>query len=300
MIKFYAYYNHGGYKDFYLGSDCDDTPSRYFLPLLQVHEQRLTDAPDAELQKEVDRQKLLPMLTVLTNDTTEYNYPDCVRRMVSHGGYKVLYRRIDQQHIVLAIRDIPGSKDVYGRSTPFCMMMIGDNSDIDTLDHITQYIIRGLTDFESFATTLFVNDTKENGLRFDLARLNDKIHHIATDASIKPTATMTESDKRGRPVCLFAHFMPYIDAINLLEREQKIPHDTVDYLFSIEKNKFRRMNDTPQYPFYEQPRRTPPVFTRKSYSNSDTDHMASLERRIAMLEERVNQLEQLLTQTKQQ
>lgn len=298
MIKFYAYYNHGGYKDFYLGSNCDDTPSRYFLPLLQVHEQRLTDAPDAELQKEVDRQKLLPMLTVLTNDTTEYNYPDCVRRMVSHGGYKALYRRIDQQHIVLAIRDIPGSKDVYGRSTPFCMMMIGDNSDIDTLDHITQYIIRGLTDFESFATTLFVNDTKENGLRFDLARLNDKIHHITINDSLKSPVSMTESDKQGRPVCLFVNIQKQ-NAYHLLEREQGIPKSSVDFILYLDTLELNRRPQEITSSTY-QPRKTPPVFTRKSYSDSDTDHMASLERRITMLEERVNQLEQLLTQTKQQ
>ena len=42
MIKYYAYYNFGGYKDFYLGSQEEGIPSKYFLPLLAVYESSKT------------------------------------------------------------------------------------------------------------------------------------------------------------------------------------------------------------------------------------------------------------------
>ena len=37
MIKYYAYYNQGGYKDFYVGTHEEEVKSKYYLPLLAIH-----------------------------------------------------------------------------------------------------------------------------------------------------------------------------------------------------------------------------------------------------------------------
>lgn len=36
MIRYYAYYNHGGYKDFYLGNQEENVKSKFFLPLVMI------------------------------------------------------------------------------------------------------------------------------------------------------------------------------------------------------------------------------------------------------------------------
>lgn len=63
MIRYYAYYNHGGYKDFYLGNQEENVKSKFFLPLLAVHEQSLEENSDNdELRKQVEHQMQLPNL----------------------------------------------------------------------------------------------------------------------------------------------------------------------------------------------------------------------------------------------
>ena len=43
MIKYYAYYNQGGYKDFYVGTQEEEVKSKYYLPLLAIHERSLAE-----------------------------------------------------------------------------------------------------------------------------------------------------------------------------------------------------------------------------------------------------------------
>lgn len=179
MIRFYAYYNHGGYKDFYVGTQEETVKSKYFLPLLVVHEATLKNEPEnEELRKLVEHQKLLPKLVTLSDATTEYNYPKEARTLMSHGGYKVLYKRLNPNSYALAIRDIEGSKDVYGRQSPFNMMLVGDKEDMENMDILAEYVRNNLSSFTHLLSTLFVNDLNENGLRCDVDRLTSVLHSI--------------------------------------------------------------------------------------------------------------------------
>lgn len=172
MIRYYAYYNHGGYKDFYLGNQGENIKSKFFLPLLAVHKNLLEDNPDnGELRKQVEHQVQLPKLVVLSDTTSEYNYPKEARILMSHGGYKMLYKRLDHKYYALAIRDIAGPKDVYGRQSPFNIMFIGEQEDLMYLDKLAEYIRNNYISFLEFISTLFVNDLKENGLRCDIESL---------------------------------------------------------------------------------------------------------------------------------
>lgn len=178
MIKYYAYYNHGGYKDFYLGSQEEGVDFKYFLPLLHVHEQTLKDNYNEELSKKVERQKQLPKLVPLSDVTIDYNYPSEARIMMSHSGYKLLYRRIKQKS-VLTIRDISGKTDSYGRQSLFNVMIIGDSEeDIKSLDSIAEYIRCNIITFEEQMCSYFVNDFVENGLKFNFKAFNAYIHEL--------------------------------------------------------------------------------------------------------------------------
>lgn len=179
MIRYYAYYNHGGYKDFYLGHQKENVKTKFFLPLLVVHEQSLEDNPDnKELRKQVERQMELPKLVVLSDTTIEYNYPKEARVLMSHGGYKMLYKRLNHKYYALAIRDIAGPKDIYGRQSPFNIMFIGEQEDLMYLDKLAEYIRNNYISFLEFISNLFVNDLKENGLRCDIESLTSFLHSI--------------------------------------------------------------------------------------------------------------------------
>ena len=179
MIRYYAYYNHGGYKDFYVGNTKEIVTSKYFLPLLAVHEQSLEENPNDEaLKEQIEHQRQLPKLVALSDATPDYNYPKEARVLMSHGGYKILYKRLDYKNYALAIRDIPGPKDVYGRQSPFNMMFIGDEDDLVGLDKLAEHIRNNYCQFLEFLGTLFVNDLNENGLRCDNDRLTSLLHSI--------------------------------------------------------------------------------------------------------------------------
>lgn len=172
MIKYYAYYNHGGYKDFYLGNSEDSVLCRYFLPLLSIYES------DGSMSETVKEWKELPSMVNLSSKTQEYNYPEEAKVMVSHAGYKLQYRVVDKKG-VLSLRDIVGNKDAYGRSCPFVFMMVADtDEECQLLDSVCYYIWKNLGETESLLSTLFINDFNVNGLRFELKRFNDYLHRI--------------------------------------------------------------------------------------------------------------------------
>ena len=184
MIKYYTYYNYGGYKDLYLGCQQDLEDYRYFLPLLSVHEQLLLTEPDEDKQIIVERQKKLPKVTVLSDATVTYNYPSAARILMSHAGYKMLYRKLNATTWGLVLRDIMGPKDSYGRQTPYNMMFIGEHpEDQKSLDVLAEYIRCNMPSFMDFLNTIFENDLVENGLKVYMQKLNNEVERIITTAS---------------------------------------------------------------------------------------------------------------------
>lgn len=190
MIKYYAYYNHGGYKDFYLGSNEDKEPARYFLPLISVYE------ADTSMTEKVKEWKKLPAMVNLSNTTVRLNYPDGAKVMVSHAGYKLQYRIVGGMG-VLSLRDIVGSKDAYGRSCPFVFMMVAESKDEQQLlETVCYYFWKNIGQTESFLSSLFINDFNVNGLRFELGQLNDYLGRI-----IESTHYIIEENTYNRRIC---------------------------------------------------------------------------------------------------
>lgn len=227
MIKFYAYYNHGGYKDFYLGSQTENVDFKYFLPLLNVHEHALKDNYDEELHKNVERQKSLPKLVALSDQTISYNYPSGARVMMSHSGYKLLYRQIKQQYI-LAIRDISGKTDSYGRQSPFNVMIIGDSEeDIKHLDSIAEYIRSNIFTFEEQVSSFFENDFVENGLRFNFKAFNTLLYDI-----VSKNLSLPIDNKLNLPIRLL--IIPSSTKIDKALNEQSIMLNDILQCYNVE------------------------------------------------------------------
>lgn len=233
MIKYYAYYNHGGYKDFYLGSSEDTDFSRYFLPLLSVYEN------DVSMTEKVNEWKKLPTIINLSTETNEYNYPKQARVMMSHAGYKLQYRIIDNRG-VLALRDIGGNKDSYGRSCPFVMMMVADTEeDKQALRKICSFAWKNTGKVEAILKNLFVNDFEVNGLRFDLGRLNDSVLQI-----ISSTEDLIDENPHNRPVVFF--IVPSDIRFVTAFEEQQISKDDVSIAYSSDSTKFYRYSPSQQ------------------------------------------------------
>lgn len=240
MIRIYAYYNHGGYKDFYVGTQDETVTSKYFLPLLVVHESTLKDEPEnEELRQLVEHQKQLPKLVALSDATTEYNYPKEARVLMSHGGYKVLYKHLTINHYALAIRDIAGSKDVYGRQSPFNMMFIGDEDDLDNMDILAEYVRNNLANFTNLLSTIFVNDLSENGLRCDIDRLTSALHSILENGEHLPYSVL-----QSLPVRLLVVSSAY--NLNTTFKEQNLNRREICMCFDEAGNKlFNYSAETP-------------------------------------------------------
>lgn len=295
MIKFYAYYNHGGYKDFYLGSQTENVDFKYFLPLLNVHEHALKDNYDEELHKNVERQKSLPKLVALSDQTISYNYPSEARVMMSHSGYKLLYRQIKQQYI-LAIRDISGKTDSYGRQSPFNVMIIGDSEeDIKHLDSIAEYIRSNIFTFEEQVSSFFENDFVENGLRFNFKAFNTLLYDI-----VSKNLSLSIDNKLNLPIRLL--IIPSLTKIDKALSEQCIMLNDILLCYNVEgvllhqaqmhhsenldkdPNSFHRHskdNDTPSiHEMFNVPKREE---IKKLW-----DYIYKLEKRIEKLENRNN------------
>ena len=227
MIRYYAYYNHGGYKDFYLGSNEDSDFSRYFLPLLSVYEN------DDRMVDKVKEWKELPSIINLSTDTSEYNYPKAARVMMSHAGYKLQYRIIDNKG-VFALRDIQGSKDSYGRNCPFVMMMVADTDDEKKiLRTLCSYIWKNLDESETLLSKLFVNDFEVNGLRFNLGEWNDVISRIIVTAE-----DCIDENPYNRPVILFVS--PSDIRFSAAFEEQQITKNDVSVAYKLDSTDIYR------------------------------------------------------------
>ena len=232
MIRFYAYYNHGGYKDFYIGSLQEDADAKFFLPLLGVHELSLESSPEDDgLKRLVERQKLLPKLVMLSDATEEYNYPDDARIMMSHAGYKVLYKKVSKESQALAVRDIAGPTDAYGRKSPFNIMLTGDiPKDTRPLDIIAEHIRTDIPAFENAVENIFVNDFEENGLRCDVGVLREELKRIIENG--KPLQTYGSQDLPVRMLVVADGGNGLLTAI----KEQKIPRRNINVCYDEKGN----------------------------------------------------------------
>ena len=174
MIRLYAYYSCGGYKDMYLGSSDTAASPSYFLPLLPVMKKRgRTD----EVEK-IKYQESLQHVCIVTSSES-YGFPADAANMFSHGAYKAVYRTLQDGSSCLSMHDIPSNEtDEEGRDIPFTLMFVADGEeDSAKLDCMAAVLLKDMTAWQQLFTSLFAYDPTVNGIKFDLpkimARIND-------------------------------------------------------------------------------------------------------------------------------
>lgn len=183
MLKYYSYYNVGGYKDMFLGDSSMREDKTYFLPLLPVWKKK-ANAGDKELAEKVESLESLPSIKIVTGDES-HGLPRSAKTLFSHGGYKVMLTSSDSGEIIFAIRDIESSsKDESGRTIPFLLVIIGNSeNDKKILEKVTAYSSSHMETFSKKIASLFSYDSEKNGLSFALSALTAYINKIAEQSN---------------------------------------------------------------------------------------------------------------------
>ena len=180
MIKLYAFYSIGGYKDLYLGELSHNSSFVYYLPLLAIMKKQVSEDKSEKIV-ELDA---LPKIQRITQNNT-CGFPDECSVLFSHGGYIILYKTLNNGCACLALRNLLSStKDEEGRSTPFNLLFVStDEAGNETLDNVAEYCLCHASQLNSFFSSTIVYDGTVNGIRADLAIIFD---WISTRLQTKP------------------------------------------------------------------------------------------------------------------
>lgn len=180
MLRFYSYYSLGGYKDLYLGNSEMKDEFTYLLPLLEIQRNRAEEDGD---EKQVERIKYLDSLpkVLLVNQNSSYGFPEAASRLISHGGYKLVYTHIIDDCYVLVLREISGdNKDETGHSVPFLIMIVADDiQEAKKLATIAAFWSNNIDSVSVKIASMLIYDKEVNGIKFCLRQFNEFIKECA-------------------------------------------------------------------------------------------------------------------------
>ncbi len=170
MIRYYTYYNCGGYKDMYVGSDGMNVDATYFVPLLPVWRNRNRPG-DAE---KIAKAESVTHVELITN-TMLYGFPNECNVLFSHAGYKAIYMTLQDGTVCFCIRDIDElSRDEENRKTPFNFLFIAEGDDsIKKLDSLAFSYIDNSTRVEDIIRKTISYEPIINGIKFSLHNLEE-------------------------------------------------------------------------------------------------------------------------------
>ena len=217
MVKLYAFYSVGGYKDMYLGTLSQESSSTYYLPLLSIMKKRNNPA---EQDKIATLEKLQSVKII--NKENDWGFPNECNMLFSHGGYTIIYKTLCNGKSCLAIRNLIGTmRDEEGRSTPFNMLFIAENiEDNYTLDKVAIYCKDHVQEINSILSPTIVYDAAVNGLRVDLQNIYNWI------ASLPDTIPLLHNTNRINYLIISDEQM-----IDIVIKEQNLSNMLIDVIF---------------------------------------------------------------------
>ncbi len=225
MIRYYAYYSVGGYKDMYLGNSDMKEKATFYLPLLPVMSKKAVSDPS--LIKTIESLENLPKINILSSDNLR-NLPKEALTMISHGGYKVMLHCSTSGEDILAFRDIPSNeKDENGRSIPFMMLFVGKKE--DRLDFLASYFFTHISTVQQRLSSMFAYDVQKNGIEFKLKKMNEFVDETLN----KPKSLILTSDRivpltlKPRNVYLLVSKQ---QPIRMVIEEHKLQKDNVEVI----------------------------------------------------------------------
>lgn len=200
MLKYYSYYNVGGYKDMFLGDSSMNVQETYYLPLLAIWKKKAASG-DSDADSKLKSVESLEKIQLLSSKEG-FGLPKEAETMFSHGGYKVLYTVGTNGESIFAIRDIESdSKDESGRTIPFLLVIVGTtDKDAKILERVATYASSHLESFSKELSKLFYYNADINGVVFRLASINSIVKNISKDGNnslLTIEGVQTIESKRG-------------------------------------------------------------------------------------------------------
>lgn len=179
MIRYYAYYSVGGYKDLYLGSSKMNEQATYFLPLMAIWRKKADT--NTEYARKLEECAPLPKIKVATVDDM-HGLPLKAADYFVHGGYKELLSVLPDGECVLIIRDIENNqKDDSGRNIPFLFAFVADTpEDASILANTAAFAAARMKETTRFLSDSLGYDAQYNGLRFNLKDVNEWVARTAS------------------------------------------------------------------------------------------------------------------------
>lgn len=234
MLKYFSYYNVGGYKDMFLGDSTMTSESTFYLPLLPVWKKK-AEVGDVSLAEKIESLEKLPKIKILTIDSN-YGLPKSAFTLISHAGYKVYLSKLSSGESIFAIRDIDSnSKDESGRLIPFLLLVVGDtDSDRIVLEKMAAYAVSHIDDISRKISNLFSYNPTVNGVEFSLHTLNELIKEISTKNN-NTFMTLTKDvvvDLNKKEIALFA--IPEGLDKTIAIREQNLKGKNVNFVMMTE------------------------------------------------------------------
>lgn len=176
MIKYFAYYSVGGYKDMYLGNSEMKEECTYYSPFYSQWKNNTLPENFVSRMKEqleyLDGQTHIKILTAIDEDL-----PKDASRFVTHSGFKLACCTLNNGATTIALKDLNGSvKDENERSISFMLQLLSD--DTNTQIALADYIRTHLETEEDFFASLFEYNVNYNCLQFNLAKLNTWIKDV--------------------------------------------------------------------------------------------------------------------------
>ena len=83
MLKYYSYYNVGGYKDMFLGDSSMKSTETHYLPLLSIWKKKAASG-DPEAEAKVKLNENLSKIQILSSKDN-FGLPEEATLMFSHG-----------------------------------------------------------------------------------------------------------------------------------------------------------------------------------------------------------------------
>lgn len=178
MIRYYAYYSFGGYKDMLLGnSDMNDVREVFYSPFYeQCCKNDGLDSSVKQISDQMNELKKKKHITILTKENSS-SIPSDALKFVTHSGFELACCRLQTGHTTVAIKDLRGKmKDEYDRDIPYMLQFIGD--DKNQMLSLCEFIRQHWQDTVDSLSELFVYNVELNALQCNLGALNDWVTEV--------------------------------------------------------------------------------------------------------------------------
>lgn len=184
MIHFFSYYSYDeGFQLMYVGNEADCSEKKYHLPLLQRDKEEAIKKHDETLLKEVARQEQLPRILIPTQGQN-CGWPTKANKLISHGGYSLIFTHLEDERFILARRKIAGEKDIYGRPTTFLFAFLCDEqADLPRLNALATFMAQYPRKSEKILSKALHHDPFENGLCFEQSKIQQWLKDAITECS---------------------------------------------------------------------------------------------------------------------